>query len=107
MKYDKLVRDRIPEIIRKRGVVPITHIADKNEYWEKLKAKLQEEVDEVLEDVNVEEELADVLEVIYAICDFKGISLEELELIRKKKKDERGGFKDKIILDETRELAGL
>jgi len=102
MKYDKLVRDKIPQIIKDKGVIPVIHIADDFEYWERLKAKLQEEVDEVLEDANVDEELADVLEVIHAILDFKGIKFEELEQIRLKKKDERGGFKNKIILEETR-----
>jgi len=63
---------------------------------------LQEEVDEVLEDTNVDEELADVLEVIYAMLAFRKITFEELEQIRLKKKDERGGFKNKIILEETR-----
>jgi len=101
MKYNKLVRDKIPEIIKNKGAVPIAHIADDEEYWQKLKEKLQEEVDEFLKDSN-EEELADILEVIYAICDFKNFDKEKLELLRKKKTEERGGFKDKIILDETR-----
>ena len=102
MKYDKLVRDKIPQIIKDKGSVPVTHIADDTEYWEKLKAKLQEEVNEVLEDSNIYEELADVLEVINAILVFKGIKFEELEQIMLKKREERGGFKNKIILDETR-----
>ena len=101
MKYNKLVRDKIPEIIKRKGVVLITHIADDNEYWQKLKEKLQEEVNEFLKENN-EEELADILEVIYAICDFKNFDKEKLELLRKKKVEERGGFKDKIILDETK-----
>ena len=101
MKHNKLVRDRIPEIIRQKGKVPITHIADDKEYWQKLKEKLQEEVDEFIKDNN-EEELADILGVVYAICDFKKINKEKLEILRKKKARERGSFKDKIILDETR-----
>jgi len=101
MKYNKLVRDKIPEIIKNNGAIPITHIADDEEYWQKLKEKLQEEVEEFLKDEN-EEELADILEVIYAICDFKNFDKEKLELLRKKKAEERGGFKDKIILDETK-----
>jgi len=100
MKHNKLVRDRIPEIIKQKEV-PITHIADDKEYWQKLKEKLQEEVDEFIEDNN-EEELADILEVVYAICDFKKIDKEKLEILREKKAEERGRFKDKIILDETR-----
>jgi predicted house-cleaning noncanonical NTP pyrophosphatase (MazG superfamily) len=101
MKYNKLVRDKIPKIIRNKGEVPITHIADDREYWEKLKEKLKEEVDEFLKNGN-EEELVDILEVIYAICDFKKINKEKLGLLRKRKTEERGVFKSKIILDETK-----
>jgi len=100
----KLVRDRIPEIIEKNGKKPVTHIANDNEYWDKLKLKLQEEVDEVLEDGTedeVKEELADVLEVIKAICEFRKVNKKELESLREKKAKERGGFKDKIILDKV------
>jgi len=99
MKYNKLVRDNIPEIIKKDNKTPITHIADDKEYWSKLKDKLEEEVDEFLKE-STEEELADILEVIYAICDYKKIDKEELEKIRKKKSEKRGSFKKKIILDE-------
>ena len=101
MKLNKLVRDKIPKIIKNKGAVPITHIADDEEYWQKLKEKLQEEVDEFLKDGN-EEELADILEVIYAICDFKNFDKEKLELLRKKKAKEKGRFRDKIILDEIK-----
>ena len=100
MKYNKLVRDKIPEIIKKKNTALFTHIADDEEYWQKLREKLQEEVDEFLEEGN-EEELADILEVIYTICDFKKIDRNKLELLRKKKAKERGRFKDKVILDET------
>jgi len=101
MKHNKLVRDKIPEVIKNKGAIPITHIANNEEYWQKLKEKLQEEVDEFIKNEN-EEELADILEVIYAICDFKNFDRGRLELLRKKKAEERGGFKDKIILDETK-----
>ena len=100
MKYNKLVRDKIPEIIKRSGKVPITHIASDEEYMQKLHEKLQEEVDEYLK-TEKDEELADVLEVIQTICHVKNINNEQLELLRKKKAEERGGFKDKIILDET------
>jgi predicted house-cleaning noncanonical NTP pyrophosphatase (MazG superfamily) len=100
MKYNKLVRDKIPEIIKKKGGNPITHIADEAEYWEKLKEKLLEEIAEFKEDESPEE-FADLLEVVYAIADYKGFNLEEIEKIREKKAEERGGFKDRIILDES------
>ncbi|MFH1801270.1 MAG: nucleoside triphosphate pyrophosphohydrolase [archaeon] len=102
MKYNKLIRDKIPGIIRDKGAVPITHKAKDEEYWEKLKDKLKEEVNEFLENSD-EEELADILEVIYAICDFRKIGRERLEFIRKKKFEGRGGFEDKIILDEIKD----
>lgn len=101
MEYNKLVRDKIPEIIKQKGDVPITHIAGDEEYWQKLKEKLQEEANEFLKESS-EEELADILEIIYAICDFKKIDKEKLESLRKKKAERRGGFKDRIILDETK-----
>ena len=96
----KLVRDKIPEIIEEKGNKPVSHIADDNEYWESLKNKLKEEVDEFAAD-STEEELADILEVINAICEFKGIDKLKLEEIRKKKASERGAFKDKVILDRV------
>ena len=102
MRYDKLVRDKIPEIIKKKELTPVTHIAEDKEYWKKIKEKLREEVDEFLNESN-KEELSDILEVIYAICKFKNFDKEELEDIRKKKVEERGGFKDKIILEEVKE----
>ena len=99
-KYNKLVRDKIPEIIKNKGGVSVTHIADDVEYWEKLKEKLQEEVNEFMEDQSIEE-VADILEVIDAICDFKNFSREELQKIKDEKAGERGRFKKKIILEES------
>lgn len=102
MKYNKLVRDKIPEIIKNKGKIPVTHLAGDEEYWNKLKEKLSEEVNEFLEESN-EEELADVLEVIYAICEHKNFNEEEIEKMRLKKKEGRGGFSKKIILDEVKD----
>ncbi len=101
MKYNKLVRDKIPEIIKENNEIPIIHIANDEEYWNKLKEKLKEEINEFLEDNN-KEELADILEVIYAIRDYMKINKEELEKIRLEKANKRGAFKKKIILDETK-----
>ena len=101
--YHKLVRDRIPEIILETGSIPITHIADEAEYWEKLKEKLQEEVGEFLNGSNDEEELADILEVIQAICEVKGIDATQLQHTQAKKALARGGFKKRIILEQTHE----
>jgi predicted house-cleaning noncanonical NTP pyrophosphatase (MazG superfamily) len=100
MIYNKLVRDKIPEYIRGKGGVPITHIADDAEYWQKLKEKLSEEVLEFQKDENIEE-LADILEVIDAIIKHKDFKKEEIEKVKIKKTDERGKFDLKIILEES------
>lgn len=102
VKYNKLVRDHIPEIIQSKGKVAITHTASPEEFEEKLLEKLQEEITEIKGDPNPEE-LADLLEVIIAICDQKKYNFGEIEIIRKKKAAERGRFKKKIILDEVKE----
>ncbi len=94
----KLVRDKIPEIMKSAGKNPITHSASDDEYWEKLKEKLSEEVNEFLNNSN-KEELADILEVINAICYFKDISMEEIEFAMQKKAEQKGIFNDKIILE--------
>ena len=70
MKYNKLVRDKIPEVIRKKGGTPVTHIAD-------------------------------LLEVIAAIADYKEFDPDEIAKIRAKKAEERGRFRERIILDES------
>ncbi len=100
MQYNKLVRDKIPEYIKSKGGVPITHIADNQEYWTKLKEKLLEEVTEFNQDESVEE-IADIMEVIYAIGDYKNFSQADIETTRKKKAEDRGAFKKKIILEES------
>ncbi|MBU2561784.1 MAG: nucleoside triphosphate pyrophosphohydrolase [Nanoarchaeota archaeon] len=102
MKHNKLVRDRIPEIIREDNHVPVTHIAGDEEYWQKLKEKLEEEVKEFQDSEEVKE-LADILEVINAICNHKGIDKDMLEQLRKERAEKRGAFKRKIILEETRD----
>jgi len=100
MRYDKLVRDRIPEIIAGRGGRAVTHVAVDEEYRRKLREKLQEEVAEYLEadDAN---ELADIAEVIRALAARQGISPESLEELRRKKEAERGGFYGRVILEES------
>lgn len=100
MKYHKLIRDKIPQILEDKGVKYTTHVAKDLEYWESLVKKLQEEVDE-FKDENNTEELADILEVIQAICEYKNFSLDELEKERQVKKEKRGGFTKRIILEET------
>ena len=100
MKYNKLVRDKIPEYIRKKGEVAVFHIAEDVEYWQKLKEKLIEEVQEFQEDESIEE-IADILEILEAVADYKKFDNEEVNKIKQKKAEERGKFKDRIILDES------
>jgi len=100
MKYNKLVRDKIPEYVRKKGGTPVFHIADDAEYWQKLKEKLLEEAEEFNKAENAEE-FADILEVLEAISDYKKFSKEEVEKIKREKAEERGKFKERIILDES------
>ncbi|WP_404354871.1 nucleoside triphosphate pyrophosphohydrolase [Cytobacillus firmus] len=102
--YNKLVRDGIPEIIEKTGKKFSTRILDDNEYIKELKKKSFEELQEYVETNNKEdaiEELADVLEIIHALAEYHGASIEEVEEIRKQKAEKRGGFKEKIFLIEV------
>lgn len=95
--YNKLVRDKIPSIIEKDNKTCKTSILNDEEYLSSLNTKLKEELNEYLESGSVEE-LADLEEVIRAILDFKNISYEEFEKIRKRKVLNRGAFQKKIFL---------
>lgn len=98
--YNKLVRDKIPEVIEKSGAKCTVEVVDKKELEELLNKKLQEEVEEYLQSNDIEE-LADIVEVVYGILEVRNISVEELETIRKIKRDERGGFSKAIKLIDT------
>jgi len=97
-EHYKLVRDRIPEIIEGEGRKAHVRVLDDKEMIKCLENKLQEEVNEYVEDRSVEE-LADILEVIYALCKMKGVSKEELERTRAIKEIARGAFNEKIFLE--------
>ena len=98
--YNKLVRDNIPKMIEMEGRKFTIHIADDNEYYEKLKSKMIEEMQEFLESEK-NEELADILEIIHSICEYKGIEFKSLENERLKKQAARGGFERRIILEKV------
>lgn len=99
-KYNKLVRDKIPLIIEKTGDTYETEILGLKEYEKKLNEKLKEELVEFYLATTEEAigEIADIIEVLYAIAETRGISVEEVEKVRLKKKEERGGFKERILL---------
>lgn len=92
----KLVRDKIPEIIRKAGKTPIVETLSDEQYLLQLDKKLSEEVAEYQADKSLEE-MADILEVLFAICEARGHSIEKLMALKQKKHDERGGFEDRIF----------
>ena len=98
--YNKLVRDLIPEVIKADGKEYEIEIADKEQREELLEAKLMEEVNEYLEDKNLEE-LADVMEVLFGLAHNLGYSEEDLLNKRKEKFQERGGFKEGIVLKKV------
>ena len=91
----KLVRDKIPEIIKASGATPLTRILETEEYLSCLEAKLDEEVQEFHESKSPEE-LADILEVVYALAAAQGCSREQLQQIFDAKHTARGGFKKRI-----------
>lgn len=100
--YNKLVRDKIPEILQAKGIVCNIRIIDGDEYNSELNKKLKEELDEYFESGEIEE-LADIEEVLRAILDYKNVSYEEFEEIRLQKQKRRGGFKLKVFLESTSE----
>lgn len=100
MIYNKLVRDRIPEIIEKKGGSCRTRILSDEEYVTALDIKLGEELAEYLA-AHDAEELADLLEVIYACAALQSLSPADLEQIRAEKAAKRGGFAEKILLIES------
>lgn len=98
--YNKLVRDKIPEIIEADGRKCKTEILSEEAYLKMVDAKLDEELAEYHKDQNIEE-LADLLEVIYAAAQARGYSVEELERVRIAKVEKRGAFQKRILLKET------
>ena len=96
-EYNKLIRDKIPEIIEAAGKQCIVEVMNEEEYLEALDAKLNEELAEYQTDKSLEE-LADLLEVMYAVVRARGYTTEELERVRKQKAEKRGGFEKRLRL---------
>jgi predicted house-cleaning noncanonical NTP pyrophosphatase (MazG superfamily) len=98
--YNKLVRDKIPEIIRAGNANPVVHIAEPTEFRSLLFEKLVEECDEFRQNPCTEE-LADVMEVIHGLCGLVGLSIEDVETCRRSKLLERGGFQRRVVLEKV------
>ena len=102
--YDKLVRDNIPNIIKSNGEKPICRELNDEEYWLYLIKKDKEELLEVEQATSIEEikkELADKLELIIAMADFNGFSLQDIIDEANKKKEKNGGFQKRILLEKV------
>ena len=97
MKFNKLVRDKIPDMIINEGFIPETRILSDEEYILELDRKLDEEIEEYHQDKNLEE-LGDILEVLYSIAEARGYSIEDLVKLKEEKRNKRGGFSKKIYL---------
>ncbi len=103
-EFNKLVRDKIPELIEEKGEYSLTRTLNEKEYEKALYDKLLEEASEVIntnKKEETEEELADLLEVVRAIADFKNIDVSDVEKLRISKKKKRGGFYKRIYLEST------
>lgn len=92
----KLVRDRIPEIIHRAGLVPVVETASPQEYGRYVRAKLQEELEEYLSSGDVTE-VADLVEVCFAAAALHGVGQDELLAIVQDKRQHRGGFDGRLI----------
>lgn len=102
-KYNKLVRDRIPKIIESDNYKCKYHIANDEEFEEKLHEKLQEEINEFQENPNIDE-MADILEVLESLRKYYDMSDDEVRYKKESKRVNRGSFNGKIILDWTKEF---
>ncbi len=100
--FNKVIRDKIPEIIQKDGYTCNIQTLSDEKFLLEIEKKLSEEVTEYQNDKNPEE-LADILEVIYKIAQLKGVSKEELEKIKIKKLQNKGGFEKNLFLIDTSE----
>jgi predicted house-cleaning noncanonical NTP pyrophosphatase (MazG superfamily) len=97
--YNKLIRDKVPEVTIRNGGKPVTRILSDEEYLKALVAKLGEECAEFTEALSIEE-LADIQEVVLALADTIA-SREALEQARVAKAEARGTFTQKIFLESV------
>lgn len=98
--YHKLVRDKVIDQIEAKGETARYHVATDLEYQEKLLLKLQEETAEFIEDQN-QEEMADIFEVITVLLEHYGWSIEDIVTIQQEKREKKGSFSKRIVLEEA------
>ena len=98
--HNKLVRDNVPELIPKNGHKVVYHMAGDAEYRIKLRDKLIEECYEFVANEKIEQ-LADVMEVVHALMKFHGFSYEDVDTAIRSKREERGGFEKRVILEKS------
>lgn len=104
--FNKLVRDKIPDIIKANGLRPVTHVASGDEYVKMLRRKLMEEVDEVITaktPEKLDEEIGDVIEVLHAFAQLGGRDMKTIEAKRQSKHTTNGGFARGFVLERTEE----
>jgi len=102
--FNKLVRDKIPEIIKQNNEIATVRLLNDKEYKEELNKKLLEECNEIINATSTNEtleEIADILEVIDSIIKLNNLTIEECKKIQQEKRVKRGGFKKRIFLIET------
>ena len=97
MVFNKLVRDNIPDLMEANGQLPVVRVLDDEDYTLCLEKKLDDEVAEFHRDKNIEE-LADILEVVFALTENLGASREELMEVYRGKNEARGGFSKRLFL---------
>lgn len=98
IKFDKLVRDRIPEIIKAHGQRCTVRVLGDKEYAQRLDEKLAEELAEYQESGAIEE-LVDLVQIVYSITEHRGMTWDAFERMRLRKHKERGGFEERILLE--------
>lgn len=98
--HNKLVRDKILDIIAAAGKSHQSHIADDKEYQAAVYAKIIEEINEFKENPCIEE-AADILEIVNSLFFYHGFRLEDIERARKDKEEKRGGFQKRIVLEKV------
>ena len=102
--YNKLIRDRIPEITKADGWISKTRVLNKKEYILELRKKILEEAKELNEGSghkNLIEELADIQEIIDAILQSKNVKFSEFRKTQTLKRQKRGGFEKRLFLIKT------